>query len=55
VFSRLVDNDGVYRIFALPDFGSDATTGTEDINIGSALGPGLIDSFIELLTSYVMG
>jgi len=51
-FSRLIDTEGTYRIFALPDFGSAAATGTEDINIGSAFGLGLVQSFVDLFTSF---
>ena len=51
-FYRLANHDGEYRIFALPDFGSRAATGTEDINIGSAYGAGFAESFVDLFITY---
>jgi len=49
---RLVDNDGIYRVFALPNCGSTAAEGTEDLDIGSTgIGPGG-NAFAELFMKY---
>ena len=51
-FNRLSDDDGVYRIFALPHCGALGATGTEDMDLGAAAGPFLVESFVELFMYY---
>ena len=51
-FPRLIDNDGEYRIFALPHCGAVGATGTEDIDVGAAAGPMLVDAFVDLFLYY---